>query len=82
MPTVLERIRKLNHIVRWLEKEILATGGAQGYDSVCTQVKQDATRLQEVTLTHLEGMSPPARVAHPRTACSAIARNSGPCTRW
>ena len=62
--TVLERIRKLNHIVRWLEKEILATGGAQGYDSVCTQVKQDATRLKEVTLTHLEGMAPPARVAH------------------
>jgi hypothetical protein len=34
------------------------------YDSVCTQVKEDATRLTEVTLTHLEEMSPPARVAH------------------
>ena len=64
MPTVLERIRKLNRIVRWLEKEILAIGGAQVYDSICTQVKEDATRLTEVTLTHLEGMSPPARVAH------------------
>jgi hypothetical protein len=64
MPTVLERIRKLNHIVRWLEKEILATGGAQGYDSVCTQVKEDAACLKEVTLTDLEDMSPPVRVEH------------------
>lgn len=49
MPTALERRR--NHVVRWLEKEILATGSVQEYDSVCTQVKEDATRLKEVTLT-------------------------------
>ena len=33
MLTALERIWKLIHIVRGLEKEILTTGGAQGYDS-------------------------------------------------
>ena len=64
MPTVLERIRKLNHIGRWLAKEMLATGDAQMYDGVCTQVKEDATRLKEVPLTQLEMMLPPARAVH------------------